>query len=90
LEALLLPLENRLQHKSYLGGVSACATDIALFPFVRQFAAVEPPWFLEQPLPALQDWLVRWLASSLFKACMVKLPIQIATSFPPLEAAIDD
>lgn len=85
---LLWPLENRLQRKSCLGGVSPCATDIALFPFVRQFAAVEPAWFLEQPLPALQNWLKHWLTSPLFDACMVKLPSQIATAFPPLQEAI--
>lgn len=89
LAALLLPLENRLQHKPYLGGVSPCATDIALFPFVRQFSAVEPVWFLEQPLPALRAWLKHWLTSPLFESCMVKLPSQIATAFPPLEEAID-
>lgn len=87
--ALLLPLEHRLQHKPYLGGVSPCATDIALIPFVRQFAAVAPAWFLEQPLPALQAWLKHGLTSPLFQACMVKLPSQMATAFPPLAEAID-
>ncbi len=80
--ALLWPLEQRLQATLYLGGVLPCATDIALFPFVRQFAAVEPAWFLAQPLPAVQAWLARWLASSLFSACMVKLPSQTVTAFP--------
>lgn len=84
LATLLLPLEIRLRLKPYLGGVAPCATDIALFPFVRQFAAVEPNWFLEQPLPALQSWLKNWLASPLFEACMVKLPSQTMTAFPPL------
>jgi glutathione S-transferase len=86
--ALLLPLEKQLQHSPYLGGASPCATDIGLFPFVRQFAAVEPAWFLAQTLPAVQAWLVRWLASSLFQACMVKLPSQTATAFPPWAAAV--
>jgi len=86
---LLLPLENRLQHKSFLGGASPCAIDIAIFPFVRQFAAVEQAWFSEQPLPALQDWLGSWLASPLFEACMVKLPTQTVTAFPSLAAAMD-
>jgi len=85
---LLMPLEKRLQHKPYLGGVAPCATDIALFPFVRQFAAVEPSWFVDQPLPALQFWLKHWLASPLFEACMVKLPSQTATPFPPLTPAM--
>lgn len=87
--ALLVPLANRLKHQPYLGGVSPCATDIALFPFVRQFAAVEPAWFLEQPLPAVQAWLKHWLASPLFQACMVKLPSQTASAFPLLAAAVD-
>lgn len=86
LAALPSALEIRLQQYSYLGGVSPCATDIALFPFVRQFAAVESGWFWERPLPALQAWLKRWIASSLFEACMFKLPSQIAAVFPPYTA----
>lgn len=88
LAALLIPLEKRLQHKPYLGGVAPCTTDIGLFPFVRQFAAVEPTWFGDQPLPALQCWLKHWLASPLFEACMTKLPRQTATPFPPLTPAM--
>lgn len=80
--ALLLPLENRLQQHPYLGGVFPCAADIALFPFVRQFAAVEPDWFFKQSLRSVQAWLADWLASPLFEACMVKLPSQTATAFP--------
>ena len=81
---LLRLLEQRLQFGPFLGGDIACATDIAVFPFVRQFAAVEPAWFFDQPFPAAQAWLERWLVSSLFQACMIKLPSQTATSFPPL------
>ena len=73
---LLMPLEQRLQERAYLGGDVPCATDLAIFPFVRQFAAVEPAWFASQPLPALQAWLTAWLGSSLFETCMVKLPAQ--------------
>lgn len=52
--ALLVPLEARLKSESFLGGPTACAADIAIFPFVRRFAGVEPAWFAEQRLPALQ------------------------------------
>jgi glutathione S-transferase len=69
---LLTPLEARLRLHLTLGGTAACATDLALFPFVRQFAAVEPVWFTTQPLPAVQRWLAEWIGSSLFEACMVK------------------
>lgn len=84
LAALLLPLASRLAREAFLGGSQACATDIALMPFVRQFAAVEPGWFAAQPLPALQKWLAGWLSSPLFEACMVRLPAQVLSPFPAL------
>jgi glutathione S-transferase len=74
---LLVPQEERLQRQRYLGGTSPCAADLAIFPFVRQFAAVEPRWFAEfaeQTLPAVQAWLAGWLGSGLFEVCMSKLP----------------
>jgi glutathione S-transferase len=45
---------------------------MAIFPFVRQFAAVDKAWFDAEPLPALQDWLAGWLASDLFASVMKK------------------
>lgn len=86
LRTCLLPLEARLQAEAWLGGLTPCATDLALFPFVRQFAAVDPAWFAAQALPALQAWLAHWLASPLFAACMVKLPAQRVVDFPGLSA----
>lgn len=80
--ALLQPLEARLKLRSYLGGDTPCATDLALFPFVRQFAAVDEAWFSQGPWPCLQAWLSGWLGSTLFAACMVKLPSQTAVTFP--------
>ena len=73
-EALLQPLESRLQHSPYLGGATACATDLAVMPFVRQYAAVDPDWFAAQSLPAVQSWLRDWLADPLFITCMQKSP----------------
>lgn len=78
----LLPLENCLQRSVFLGGDSPCATDIALFPFVRQFAAVAPDWFEQAPMPAVKSWLSFWLASPLFEHCMRKLPSQTVSVFP--------
>ncbi|CAJ0786056.1 hypothetical protein LMG7141_01733 [Ralstonia condita] len=82
---LLTPLEARLQRQRYLGGRAPCATDLAIFPFVRQFAAVEPDWFHDQPLPALHAWLAQWLGSDLFAVCMTKRPVQIAAVFPTFQ-----
>lgn len=79
---VLKPLEARLAGSPQLGGLTPCATDLAVFPFVRQFAAVDPLWWSEQPLPALRAWLDGWLASELFEACMFKAPPQAVTDFP--------
>ena len=79
---MLLPLEVRLRVNSYLGGDLPCATDIAVFPFIRQFAAVDSGWFAQQTIPATQAWLARWLCSLLFEACMFKIPSQKVMRYP--------
>jgi len=76
LDVLLRPLEARLHTVPFLGGATPCATDLAVMPFVRQFAAVDPGWFATQNLPSVRAWLNSWLVSPLFLACMVKLPAQ--------------
>jgi len=82
--SLLFRLEAQLLVSSYLGGVRPCATDIAIFPFIRQFASVEPKWFAQQSMSATQAWLASWLSSPLFGACMLKIPSQRVTPFPAL------
>jgi glutathione S-transferase len=69
---LLLRLEERLANAALLCGESRSLTDIALFPFIRQFAAIDPDWFAQQSLPRLTAWLEGNLASELFKAIMPK------------------
>jgi glutathione S-transferase len=83
---LIEPLEERLHSAPYLGGAVPCATDLAIFPFVRQLAAVEPEWFAAQKWPALQAWLAAWLGSGLFEACMAKLTPKLVMAFPALRA----
>lgn len=81
---MLQKLELRLQAQSNLGGEMPCATDLAIFPFVRQFAAVDPPWFASQALPRVQAWLSDLTQSPLFKACMCNIPSQSRVSFVQL------
>ncbi len=69
---LLQALEARLRAAPQLGGVSPCAADIGIFPFVRQFAATDPALWAAQPLPALQAWLAAWLVHPLFERAMRK------------------
>lgn len=83
LATFLKPLEKRLTAQAMLGGDQAGATDLAVFPFIRQFAAVDPLWFAEQPLPAVQAWLLHWVSSSLFAACMFKTRVSSPFPFPP-------
>lgn len=81
----LRPLDERLRRAPFLGGATPCATDLAVFPFVRQFAAVAPSWFAALDLPALRSWLDGWLAHPLFTACMHKLPAEGVNRFPALD-----
>lgn len=69
------PLEKRLQAAPFLGGTHPCLSDAAVFPFVRQFAAVEPLWWASAPWPATRLWLEQWQASPLWTACMVKVAV---------------
>lgn len=78
---LLAPLEARLHQQPYLGGATPCATDLAIFPFARQFAGVEPAWFSDLEMPALKAWLQGWLDSGLFGLCMTKLVPQAKQVF---------
>jgi glutathione S-transferase len=84
LAVLLQPLEARLHSAPYLGVATPCATDLAVMPFVRQFAAVDPAWFATLDLPSVRSWLNGWLVHPLFVACMVKLPPDGVNRFPPL------
>ncbi len=81
-DALLRPLDAQLQRTGQLGGHAPCAADIAIFPFVRQFAAVDPAWFEALPLPALKGWLYGGLSTTPFNTAMTKLPANQTTTFP--------
>jgi glutathione S-transferase len=70
---LLRPLDARLQASPYLCGEAMGLADAALMPFVRQYAATDRTWFDALPLPALQAWLARLIASPWFDAAMVRL-----------------
>lgn len=50
-EGFLSALDRQLQHQSgtYVAGDRVSVIDVALFPFVRQFAHVDKPWFDQQP-----------------------------------------
>ena len=68
----LMELEQRLAHAANLTGPHRALADIALFPFVRQFAHTDRDWFAAQAIPRVQGWLERHLASDLFASVMGK------------------
>lgn len=68
----LQALELRLTGSGQLCGATRGLADAAIFPFVRQFAAVDPSWFETQALPHLQIWLAGHLASELFASIMIR------------------
>lgn len=79
---LLEPLEAALLANEHLGGDCPCWADAAVFPFVRQFAAVDAAWWTAAPWPATQRWLAHWQSSALFLACMAKYPVWQAGDAP--------
>ncbi|MFJ2426361.1 glutathione S-transferase [Pseudomonas sp. NPDC087804] len=65
-------LEGLLQDRDYLLADHPSLADIALLPFVRQFAHVDREWFAQTPYPRLQAWLHNFLESNLFTSIMKK------------------
>lgn len=68
--AFLTRLNARLRASRYLSGRHCGMTDIAIFPFVRQFAATDNDWFSAQPLALLHDWIARIASSEAFAIVM--------------------
>jgi glutathione S-transferase len=71
-EVFLQKLEQRLSEYRYLSGSAITLSDIAIVPFVRQFAYVDKGWFDGADYPALQRWLAAWLTSEVFVGVMAK------------------
>jgi glutathione S-transferase len=78
-ERFLAQLETRLSNQPFLSGSQIRWVDAAIFPFIRQFAAVDPAWFSTAPYPHLRRWLDGWLVSPLFLKVMAK-PAQTAAA----------
>ena len=76
-EVFLQKLECLLEKNIYLFDVKPSLADIAIFPFVRQFAAVDSAWFEGVPYSKLRAWLNDWISSDLFKNIMTKNPTYV-------------
>jgi len=67
----LAQLDSRLDG-GWLLGTQASLADMAILPFVRQFAHTDADWFAAQPWPRLQGWLAAFEGSSLYASVMDK------------------
>ncbi|PAW49550.1 glutathione S-transferase [Pseudomonas moraviensis] len=65
-------LDGLLEGRDYLLSDHLSLADVALLPFVRQFAHVDREWFAQTPYVRLQAWLQRFLESNLFTSIMKK------------------
>ena len=65
-------LDTMLVQHVYLLGSEPQLLDMALLPFVRQFAHVDRDWFGNAPYKNLQRWLHAWLEHELFTSIMGK------------------
>lgn len=74
-EVFLLKLENRLGASRFLLGDELSVADVAIFPFIRQFAKVDKDWFALSPYSKLQRWLKDFIDSKRFVAIMEKYSI---------------
>jgi glutathione S-transferase len=59
--------------REHLGNEFRSITDLAMMPFVRQFAETDTVYFDGLPLVALQAWLMRHLSSDLVAQAMVRI-----------------
>jgi glutathione S-transferase len=71
-EVFLRRLDELLEGRDYLLAKHPSLADMALMPFVRQFAHVDREWFAQTPYRRLQNWLQRFLESELFTSVMKK------------------
>ncbi|MDT0602239.1 glutathione S-transferase [Thalassotalea castellviae] len=74
-EVYLLQLEQRLTEHQFLISNHESLADIALLPFIRQFARIERQWYLQAPYPKVREWLNKYLQSALFTKVMAKHPL---------------
>lgn len=84
----LVLIDSWLQEWQWLGGDSMGFGDVALFPFLRQFASVDRPWFDEAAPKGLREWLRTMLESRLFLGVMDKYPVW-RSGRPPLILTLD-
>jgi glutathione S-transferase len=70
--SMLEILEARLMDSANLSGARRSLVDMAIMPFVRQFANTDRAFFDSIPLIKLKSWLAFHVGSPIFEAAMVQ------------------
>ena len=65
-------LEEQLSGSQFLYDNKISALDISILPFIRQFRIADMDWFDSLAKPNIQNWLMKFLESKLFKSIMIK------------------
>ncbi|WP_394135087.1 glutathione S-transferase [Aliivibrio fischeri] len=73
-ELFLNKLEQRLTTSPMLFSKQYSFADLAILPFIRQFAFVDIHWFRQSKYKNLQRWLFEFTESELFNSIMFKYP----------------
>lgn len=73
-EVFLQQLEEKLTRNKFLMGQHVSLADMAILPFIRQFACVDKDWFDQTNYTKLQKWLEHLLNTKLFHHVMKKYP----------------
>ena len=71
-EGYIATLEQCLSSSLHLTGNHQTLADIAIFPFIRQFANTDLESWNTNSFPKTRDWLARHLSSEIFTNIMVK------------------
>ena len=73
---------NNLLSKKFLFGDKKTLVDIAIFPFIRQYALIDMSWFNEQKWGNIMTWLDYFLGSPSFETIQTKYPIWVHGQTP--------
>ena len=74
IELMLKPMEAALQSSRYLLGEKMTWVDVAIFPFIRQFAMVNSRRFEVLPFSLTKKWLNQFMECELFHSVMHQYP----------------
>jgi len=73
-EVFLARLDGLLTTQTYLGGQQPSYVDVAIMPFIRQFAMSDKGWFDRSSYAHLKRWLDAFMNSQLFIQTLKKRP----------------